>query len=232
MFDRLPIVIRDASDRRSVHEIPRDCVREVDIIHPTEPGIAAFGLKWYATPCVSGMILTIGGLDYPCAPFNGFYMCTEIASRNFADRKRYDLLPRVAGALGLEIGAGRPPLWRDKALTELNVAVIHSFRTAGVTMIDHHAASDQFMEFHQREQASGRRVAADWRWITPPQASAACEVFHLRMKNFHPVPNYYSARALDGFRLMPFYGDRPRNLWSRSVDRVRRRWKLWRRMAW
>ena len=62
-------------------------------------------------------------------------------------------------------------------------------------MIDHHTASSHFTEFHQREQLCGRRVAADWRWIVPPQASAATDVFHLKMKNFHPVPNYYYSRA-------------------------------------
>lgn len=231
-FDILPVIIRDRSDRRALFSLPPSAYREIDIRHPTEADFAGLGLKWYAVPCISGMILTIGGIDYPCAPFNGFYMCTEIASRDFADRKRYDLLPDVARAFGQEPEAAKNPLWRDAALTELNRAVLHSFRQAGVTIVDHHAASDQFMEFHRREQAQGRRVAADWRWIVPPQASGACEVFHLRMTNFHPVPNYYSAEASDGRRLMPFYGDRHRSRARQALDRLHRRWKLWKRMAW
>lgn len=227
-FDMLPLLIRDRQDRRSMHPLPRSAYREAPIRHPELPGLAALELKWYAVPCVSGMILTIGGIDYPCAPFNGFYMCTEIASRNLVDKKRFDLLAEAARAMGLD-GA---PLWRDRTLTELNLAVLQSFRAAGVTMIDHHTASDQFMEFHNREQSQGRRVAADWRWIVPPQAGSGCEVFHLRMRNFHPTPNYYSARAVDGFRLMPFHGDRRQNLAQRSLDRLRRRVTLWRRMPW
>ncbi|MBP1807496.1 nitric oxide synthase oxygenase [Rubellimicrobium aerolatum] len=230
-FDLLPYFVRDDRDRRTMFALPPGTVREVPIAHPACPDLAALGLRWYAVPCVSGMILTIGGIDYPCAPFNGFYMCTEIASRNLADRDRYDLLPEIARALGLD-PAGRDPLWRDTALTELNRAVLHSYRAAGVTMLDHHAASDQFMEFHGREQAQGRQVAGDWRWIVPPQAGGACEVFHLRMRNFHPVPNYYTSRADDGLRLMPWYGDRYRPLPQRALDRVRRRWKLWSRIAW
>ncbi len=230
-FDLLPYVIRDRQDRRSIHMPPEPAFREIPIAHPTVPGLAELGLRWYAVPCVSGMILTIGGIDYPCAPFNGFYMCTEIASRDFADRKRYDLLPDVARALGLDPSRA-DPFWRDTALTELNRAVLHSYRAAGVTMIDHHEASEQFMEFHQREQGRGRRVAADWRWIVPPQAGAGCGVFHLPMRNFHPVPNFYNARAADGWRLMPFYGDGRQNLFQRSLDRIHRRWKLWRRMPW
>lgn len=228
----LPFILRDRDDRRHLFTLPASAYREIQIGHPDHPGISELGLRWYAVPCVSGMILSIGGIDYPCAPFNGFYMCTEIASRNLADKKRYDLLQEVGQALGLETGSATSPMWKDIALTELNRAVQHSYRMAGVTMVDHHAASEQFMEFHGREQSSGRRVAADWRWIVPPQASAAHDVFHLRMKNFHPVPNFYNARRDDGRWLMPFYGDRHQSRTQRALDRITRRWKLWKRMAW
>lgn len=231
-FDLLPYLMRDAADRRHLCRLPEGAVREVTIAHPQHSALSALGLKWYAVPLVSDMILAIGGIDYPCAPFNGFYMGTEIASRNFADARRYDLLADVARALDLPMEASGPGLWRDTALTELNRAVLHSFRTAGVTMVDHHTASDQFMTFHAREQAQGRRVAADWRWVVPPQAAPACEVFHLRMRNFHPVPNFYRDRSGDGLRLMPWYGDRYRSRVSMWIDRLTRRWKIWKRMPW
>lgn len=231
-FDLLPYLIRDAADRRHLCSLPDGAVREVKIAHPEHDALLALGLKWYAVPLVSNMILTIGGIDYPCAPFNGFYMGTEIASRNFADARRYDLLTDVARALDLPMETSGPGLWRDTALTELNRAVLHSFKAAGVTMIDHHTASDQFMAFHAREQAQGRRVAADWRWIVPPQATSACDVFHLRMRNFHPVPNFYRDRGGDGLRLMPWYGDRYRSRVSMWSDRLTRRWKIWKRMPW
>lgn len=231
-FDLLPFVIRDRDERRSLHVLPDDAWKAVPIRHPEVAEIAQMGLVWYAVPCVSNMVLTIGGIDYPCAPFNGFYQATEIASRNFADARRYDLLPSLAQALGLTTEDRIDPLWRDATLTEINRAVLHSFKTAGVTMIDHHAASRQFMDFHQREQAAGRRVAADWRWIVPPQAAAGTDVFHLKMRNFHPLPNYYTARAVDGWRLMPWYGDRYRSRLQQNIDRLMRRWKLWKRMPW
>ncbi|UWQ23121.1 nitric oxide synthase oxygenase [Jannaschia sp. W003] len=229
-FDLLPVFLRDRDDRRIVVPPPPQ-TREVAIAHPDRPGLAALGLRWYAVPLVTDMILSIGGIDYPCAPFNGHYMCTEIASRNFADVRRYDMLEDVARALGLSPSPG-DRLWRDVALTELNRAVLASFRAAGVTMIDHHAASDQFMTFHRREQSQGRRVAADWRWIVPPQASAACQPFHLKMRDFHPVPGFYRNRGEDGLRMMPWYGDRYRRRPEQWADRVLRRWKIWKRMAW
>lgn len=231
-FDRLPLLLRDQKDRRHHVALPANLVPDLPIIHPAFPAFAELGLRWYPVPLVTGHIMTIGGIDYPCAPFNGFYMATEIASRDFADKKRYDALPRMAVALGIVADDRIDPLWRDRVLTELNTAVLSSFHRAGTTIVDHHSASNQFMTFHQREQAAGRCVAADWRWIVPPQSASACEVFHLRMRNFHPVPNFYRDRGEDGLRMMPWYGDRHRRSPEIWLDRVMRRWKLWKRMAW
>jgi nitric-oxide synthase len=230
-FDILPWFLRDKADRRLRYDLKPGSVREVAIRHPTHTGLDELGLRWYTVPIVTGMILTIGGIDYPCAPFNGFYLCTEIASRDFGDVKRYNLLPDVARALDIETGTHNP-FWKDEALTELNRAVLASYNDAKVTIVDHHTVASQYMTFHGREQAAGRRVAGDWRWIVPPQASAAFDVFHLRMRNFHPVPNYYRSRGEDGLRLMPWYGDRYRRRWQRWSDRIVRRWKIWKRMPW
>ena len=49
-------------------------------------------LKWYGVPAVAGMMLDVGGLEFTAVPFNGWYMSTEIACRNFGDEYRYNLL--------------------------------------------------------------------------------------------------------------------------------------------
>ena len=49
------------------------------------------GLKWYAVPAVSGMLIDIGGVQYPGCPFNGWFMGTEIG-RDLCDVARYNLL--------------------------------------------------------------------------------------------------------------------------------------------
>lgn len=220
-FDILPVILRDSDERRHLFDLPAGAVREVQIVHPDHPGLAQLGLRWYAVPLVSDMVLTIGGIEYPCAPFNGFYMGTEIGSRNLVDRGRYDLLPEVARSFGLNDGVSSS-LWQDTSLTELNRAVLHSFQTEGVTIIDHHSASDQFMQFHARESAGGRRLSADWAWLVPPQASSACEVFHLEMEDLHTVPNFYRSRAGDGMCLMPHNGNRDRSRLRKYIDDVRR----------
>jgi len=225
-FDLLPLLIRDPVGHRHVYELPADCVTEIAIRHPGCTAFDDLGLRWYTVPCVSDMILTIGGIDYPCAPFNGFYMATEIASRNFVDHNRYDMLEAAGRAFGLDMV---DPLWKDTALTEFNRAVLHSFKNADVTIVDHHTATRQFLEFVQKEQASGRVVSANWSWIVPPQAASACQTFHLPMRDERDVPNYYRSRATDGGRMRISYATAQMAQWRWRWRRLTRRFYDWMR---
>jgi len=146
-------------------------------------------------PVISDMYLEIGGICYPAAPFNGWYMCTEIGSRDFGDTGRYDLLPVIARHMGLATDSDRT-LWKDKAMTELNLAVLHSFTAAGVTIADHHTESVRFLQHLEREERHGRACPADWTWIVPPAASSATPVFHRYYDNFDQTPNFYRAHPL------------------------------------
>lgn len=96
-FDILPLVIQENADAAPiVIEIPPELVLEVPISHPDFPQIAELGLRWYAVPIISEMKLEIGGITYQAAPFNGWYMETEIGARNFADEGRYNKLAVIA----------------------------------------------------------------------------------------------------------------------------------------
>ena len=55
------------------------------------PEIADFDLKWYSVPSVGGMLLEIGGLQFPAAPFNGWYNSIEIV-RDFLEEPKYGML--------------------------------------------------------------------------------------------------------------------------------------------
>lgn len=225
-FDLLPLLLRDHQGRRRLYETPSGIVREVPITHPEHPALGELGLRWYAVPVVADMILTIGGIDYPCAPFNGWYMATEIASRNLLDPFRYDLMGPVADAIGADRG---DVLWKDRVLTEMNRAVLHGFSNAEVAIVDHHMASEQYMEFDRSERANDRIPSAEWSWIVPPQASAACEVFHHGMRDLHDVPNFYRSRTNDGARLGVSHATEWRGRMVSRFERVRRRWRNWRR---
>ncbi len=177
-FDVLPLVIEDA--RRIsplLATIPGDAILEVPLSHPAYPWFERLGLRWHAVPVISNMCLEIGGVCYPCAPFNGWYMGTEIGARNLADEDRYNQLPVVAERLGLDTSNDRT-LWKDHALVELNVAVLHSFGQAGVTITDHHTEARRFISHLEREERSGRVCPADWSWIVPPLSGSLTPVFH------------------------------------------------------
>ena len=189
-FDVLPLIVQEAGECPTLHEMPTDAVLEVPIEHPRFDWFADLRLRWYAVPVISDMYLEIGGVCYPAAPFNGWYMCTEIGSRDFGDSGRYDQLPAIARRMGLSTASNRT-LWRDKAITELNLAVLHSYDTAGVTIADHHTESVRFLQHLEREERQGRACPADWTWIVPPAASSATPVFHRYYQNFDQTPNFY-----------------------------------------
>jgi nitric oxide synthase oxygenase domain/subunit len=53
-----------------------------------------------------------------------------------------------------------PPsvLWQEKANIEVNVAVLHSFQQARISMVDHHTAAAGFMNFWDTEHSAGRGI--------------------------------------------------------------------------
>lgn len=189
-FDLLPIVIEEEGKGVKVFELPEQAVLEVDIRHPEIDGFAELGAKWYAVPIISDMKMEIGGIQYQLAPFNGWYMGTEIGARNLADEDRYDLLPAVAEKMGLDTKSNRS-LWKDKALVELNIAVLESFAEAGVTIVDHHTAAKQFKSFEKKEETAGRAVTGNWAWLIPPMSPATTHIFHKPYKNDVVKPNYF-----------------------------------------
>lgn len=151
-YDVLPLIIQAQGQAPEWYPVPGEDIVEVRIEHPERPEIAELDMRWYGVPMIADMRLEIGGISYPAAPFNGWYMGTEIGARNLADTFRYNKLPVVAAALGLNTSS-ETTLWKDRALVELNVAVLHSFKKAGVSIVDHHTAAAQFALFEQR----GRR---------------------------------------------------------------------------
>ncbi|GAA0938347.1 nitric oxide synthase oxygenase [Pseudonocardia zijingensis] len=176
-FDVLPLIISAGEGEPEIFELPRDAVLEVPLSHPEYEWFAELRLRWHAVPAISNMPLEVGGITYPAAPFNGWYLGTEIGARNLVDADRYDLLPVLAERLGLDTSSERT-LWRDRALVEMVRAVHHSFDVAGVTMADHHSESRRFLTHVEREEQAGRRSPADWSWIVPPVSGGLTPVYH------------------------------------------------------
>lgn len=177
-YDLLPLVIQIGEERPQWFPLHREDVLEVPIRHPQLAAFNKLGLQWYGVPIVSDMRLEIGGISYTAAPFNGWYMGTEIGARNLADTSRYNMLPAVARAMGLDPTSHASTLWKDRALVELNAAVLDSYKKHGVTIVDHHTAATQFQRFEEREAESGREVTGRWSWLIPPLSPATTHIFH------------------------------------------------------
>src|SRR5699024_10296609 len=82
-FDVLPLIYAMPNQPVTYYEYPSEIIKEVAISHDQYPKLKSLALKWYAVPIISNMDLKIGGITYPTAPFNGWYMVNEIAVRNF-----------------------------------------------------------------------------------------------------------------------------------------------------
>lgn len=189
-FDLLPQVIQVDGREPRWFETLIDIVKEVEILHPEFDWFNDLQLKWYAVPIIASMKLEIGGIPYTAAPFNGWYMETEIGARNFADEYRYNVLPLIGERMGLDISRDAT-LWKDRALIELNTAVLYSFKKAGVSIVDHHNAAKQFKLFEEKEHGCGREITGDWTWLIPPVSPATTHIFHRPYRNEIKKPNFF-----------------------------------------
>jgi nitric-oxide synthase len=189
-FDILPLVIQTPGGEPQLFDLPREEILEVELHHPELPWFSDLGLRWHALPAISDMRMELGGLTYTACPFNGWYVSWEIGARNLSDENRYNLLPLIAERMGLDTRTPKT-LWKDRALLELNHAVLHSFDEAGVKMVDHHTAAKQFCTHQDRETATGRITPTDWAWVVPPISGSTAPTFHRTYDNPDLRPNFY-----------------------------------------
>lgn len=193
-YDLLPLVFSVDDQAPRWVEIPKEIVLEVPITHPEQKDWESLLLRWYAVPIIADMQLEIGGIIFSTAPFNGWYMETEIGARNLADQNRYNKLPAIAELMGLATSHDAT-LWKDRALVELNVAVLHSYKKQGVMIVDHHTAAKQFMLFEQQEKDHSREVTGEWSWLIPPVSPATTAIFHQDFDNTWKSPNFIRRKA-------------------------------------
>ena len=132
--------------------------------------------------------MDMGGIRYNATPFNGWYTGPEIGSRNLGDSYRYNMLPVFAEKMGLATGSDST-LWRDRAVLEANLATLHSFWKAGVTLVDHHTMTRKFMDHVRSERSHGRDVQANPMATIPPLSGSLTPVYHIDWPNeqFKPL---------------------------------------------
>ncbi|MFD2935675.1 nitric oxide synthase oxygenase [Spirosoma flavum] len=190
-YDTLPIVIDVPGQAPKMYQFNDEDVLKVSIEHPAYPDFNALDLKWCAVPAISNFRMNIGGIQYGCIPFNGWFMETEIA-RNLWEDGRYEKAGAIAQAIGLDTSSEQT-LWRDRAFLELNAAVLHSFSKAKVTLVDHQTAARQFLTHDLREKRAGRECPAQWSWVVPSAGGSVTPVWHHEMRDFYLSPSYHYA---------------------------------------
>ncbi|XP_061441724.1 nitric oxide synthase 3 isoform X2 [Rhineura floridana] len=188
-FDILPLLLQAPDEDPELFPLPPELILEVPISHPTLKCFKDLGLRWYALPAVASLMLEIGGLQFPAAPFSGWYVGCEIGMRDFCDSQRYNLLQEIAELMGLDTQT-TSSLWKDKAAVEMNVAVLHSFQLAKVTIVDHHAIGDSFMKHLENEQRIRGGCPSDWVWLVPPISGSLSPVFHQELVNYQLSPSF------------------------------------------
>jgi nitric-oxide synthase len=195
MFDILPLIVQTADGEISIHEVPKELAHEVEIEHPTIEGLAELGLRWWGFPSISDNVLSVGGITYPLVPFTGWYIAPEISARDFTDEYRYNLLPEIAEALGIDTSDARA-LGKDRAVIELTTAVLHSFDKAGIRMDDHHTAAQKFHKWTISEEKKGCPVNAEWAWMVPPVSPSLSPNFHREFEDVFQLPALIRRPAL------------------------------------
>ena len=120
-------------------------------------GLKTWELNGLPYPRSLNLYLTLAESNTLVPLFSGFYMGTEIGARNLCDESRYNLIPVVAKKMGLEVKS-KDRLWKDRAMLEVNAAVLYSFRKHGIRIINHHEASKKFMQHLEKEKSCGAKL--------------------------------------------------------------------------
>ena len=186
-FDVLPLILEAPGHPPELFTLPQELLWIVHIEHWKYPRLKQAGLRWTAIPAISDLVLDVGGLIYTAVPFNGWFMETEI-SRDLLDVQRYNRSEAVANLL--QMSDAPKALQLDEVQLIVNQAIMHSFQSRSISIVDHHAASRGFMKFYDHEIKQRGSCPADWVWITPPAGGSMTEVYHQEMINYQLKPYY------------------------------------------
>ena len=159
-FDILPIVIKEPGNNIPfVFSLPREVAHEVNLEHPTNVNVNKLGFKWVAVPAITNFMMNLGGIKYPCCPFNGWFVSTEIV-RNLIER--YNATEAIATALDIDLN---DRLLKQAVFVELEKMVLYSFDKNSLTIVDPMSVGDSFMMHCKKERREGRDCPAQWSWI-------------------------------------------------------------------
>ena len=142
--------------------------------------------------------------SYTAVAFSGWYTGAEV-SHNLADFDRCDALYIVARALSLNVSSDRT-LWKDRALLELNLAVLHSFTQVRITIVDHYTLARQFLRFEERERKPADEGAGLCLRRVPAISPSTLPVFYRQYRVSRPSPRLVAQTPPWEWRLLASSG--------------------------
>ena len=75
---------------------------------------------------------------------------------------------------------------------EINTAILHSYKLAGVSIVDQHSSTEQFMTHYEEEFRVRGGCPSDWLWLNPSQSGSLIPLFHQEMLHYHLSPSFES----------------------------------------
>ena len=196
LFDILPLVIEDASgDVQRPRGPARAGARGRDRA-PDDPGPGRAGPALVGLPVDLRQLPVDRRHQLSVRAVHRLVPGAGDSARDFTDTYRYNLLPEIAEALGIDTSDVRS-LWKDKAVLELTTAVLHSFDKAGIRMDDHHTAAQKFHKWTESEERKGCPVEAEWAWMVPPISASLSPNFHREFEDVFKLPALIRRPALE-----------------------------------
>ncbi len=155
-YEVLPLVVECAGYAPQIYPIPPEKSLAVALVHPDYLWFKTLNLRWSALTAFSDRHLMIGGHYYRGVVVSGVQLSRAVAAV-LMEAEGESLLLRIAGYLRLDTQR-ETSLWRMKALTVLEEAILWSFERAGVTLMETSIAARRFAAFTEQERLAGRPV--------------------------------------------------------------------------
>lgn len=144
-YDLLPLVLKMPHiDKPFVYILPRDITKhEVVLEHARYPGVKGICLKCAPIPFVMNYSMNLGGLVYPCAPFNGCFSPAEKSS-TLLYCKKYGIRSLLGNTMGYQT---EDKIIEQSVALELEQTILNSFEKKWHNILDYKGFINSYKEY-------------------------------------------------------------------------------------
>ncbi len=154
LYEVLPLVVECAGFAPQIYPVPPEKALAVALVHPEHLWFKTLNLRWNTLMAVADQPLWLAGQGDRSPLVSGVQLSRAVVAW-LQEAEGESLLLRIAGYLRLDTQRDAS-LWRLKAMTTLEEAVLWSFERAGVTVVETYSAARRFAAFVAAETAANR----------------------------------------------------------------------------